>query len=67
MRTVLSGRQDEGGYIWYPVLPEHFRDEQERARYDSRSATHNVPGFTNVFKHGLGGLEIGRASCRERV
>ncbi len=56
MRTVLSGRQDEGGYIWYPVLPEHFRDEEEKARYDFRSGTHNVPGFTNVFKHGLGGL-----------
>ena len=56
MRTMLPAGMDEEGYSWRPVLPDYCRDEQEQTRHEWRSTTHNVPGFANVFTHGLGGL-----------
>ena len=56
MRTMVSTPPGEPGWTWMPTLPEYYRDEAEKALYEHRSATHNVPGFANALRYGLGGL-----------
>ncbi|MHC4985056.1 MAG: pyruvate formate lyase family protein [Planctomycetota bacterium] len=53
MRTIA--RPDPRENTW-PVLPEFYRDEEEKSIYHFRSSTHNVPGYAKVFAHGFGGL-----------
>ncbi|MEW6750549.1 MAG: pyruvate formate lyase family protein [Candidatus Latescibacterota bacterium] len=55
-RTLLPPEGVQGS-LWQTPLPAFFRDEAERQSVDAgRSASHNVPGFGKVLRHGLGGL-----------
>jgi len=63
MRTFMPP-ENSSAAVWASILPDYYRDEAESALYThGHAATHNVPAFSNVFRHGLGGL-AGRARAR---